>query len=393
MEKICVLVIEDNPDDFFLLKEFLEASEDIDFTILHSDRFEKTISIVEQNRVDVAIIDLQLPDSIGIDTFLSFHERFPIIPSVIMTGNRDREMALKAVRAGAQEYLYKGEFSSGTIVRTIRHAIERHRLMMDLRQTQYELHQTLEAARIREKEIKGLLRGARAVLEQENFLDTAKKVFSICCELTGASSGYVALLSDAGEENEVLFLESGGLPCNVDPELPMPIRGLREVAYRTNSVVYDNRFMDSKWAGYMPQGHVRLENVMFSPLVIQEKTVGIIGLANKQGDFTKNDADIAAGFGELAAIALQNSRNLEKREMAEQQKETLIEELTAALASVKQLSGLVPICSHCKKIRDDKGYWNQIEAYIQEHSEAKFSHGICQECAKKHYPDLDLYKT
>lgn len=66
-------------------------------------------------------------------------------------------------------------------------------------------------------------------------------------------------------------------------------------------------------------------------------------------------------------------------------------ELEQSLAEVKQLNGLLPICSHCKKIRDDKGYWNQIEKYIHEHSDARFSHSICRECAKKHYPDLDLY--
>jgi hypothetical protein len=63
-----------------------------------------------------------------------------------------------------------------------------------------------------------------------------------------------------------------------------------------------------------------------------------------------------------------------------------IEDLQNALARVKLLSGLLPICSSCKKIRDDKGYWNQIESYIREHSEAEFSHGICPDCAKKLYP-------
>jgi hypothetical protein len=63
-------------------------------------------------------------------------------------------------------------------------------------------------------------------------------------------------------------------------------------------------------------------------------------------------------------------------------------ELQMTLAEVKRLSGLLPICSKCKKIRDDKGYWNQIEAYIQEHSEAQFSHSICRECAIELYPDL-----
>ena len=99
---------------------------------------------------------------------------------------------------------------------------------------------------------------------------------------------------------------------------------------------------------------------------------------------------MAGGFGELAAIALQNSRNLDERIKAEKQREKVIDELKAALAEVKQLSGLLPICSHCKKIRDDEGYWNQIESYITKHSDAKFSHGICQECLKKYYPDFDI---
>ena len=73
------------------------------------------------------------------------------------------------------------------------------------------------------------------------------------------------------------------------------------------------------------------------------------------------------------------------------QKDDLISELKIALNEIKTLKGIIPICSHCKNIRDDKGYWNQIESYIREHSEAKFSHGICQECAKKYYPDAELY--
>jgi len=64
------------------------------------------------------------------------------------------------------------------------------------------------------------------------------------------------------------------------------------------------------------------------------------------------------------------------------------DKLQDALAKVKILSGFLPICSNCKKIRDDKGYWNQIEAYIRDHSEADFSHSICPECAKKLYPEF-----
>jgi len=72
----------------------------------------------------------------------------------------------------------------------------------------------------------------------------------------------------------------------------------------------------------------------------------------------------------------------------DEEKSKLIIELQKALERVKTLSGLLPICASCKKIRDDQGYWNQIEAYIAQHSEAEFSHGICPQCAKKLYPEF-----
>jgi Protein of unknown function (DUF3365) len=64
--------------------------------------------------------------------------------------------------------------------------------------------------------------------------------------------------------------------------------------------------------------------------------------------------------------------------------------LQKALSEVKTLKGIFPICASCKKIRDDKGYWNQIESYIRDRSDAQFSHGICPDCAKKLYPDFDI---
>jgi CHASE3 domain sensor protein len=78
----------------------------------------------------------------------------------------------------------------------------------------------------------------------------------------------------------------------------------------------------------------------------------------------------------------------EKLKASALQLEQTNRELSAALLSVKTLSGLLPICSHCKKIRDDRGYWNQIETYISDHSEAGFTHSICPECARTLYPDL-----
>lgn len=81
---------------------------------------------------------------------------------------------------------------------------------------------------------------------------------------------------------------------------------------------------------------------------------------------------------------------VEQRKKAEEEKEKIIDDLEKALEDIKTLSGIVPICSYCKQIRDDKGYWNKLEKYISERSDAKFSHGICDECIKKYYSDLDV---
>lgn len=73
----------------------------------------------------------------------------------------------------------------------------------------------------------------------------------------------------------------------------------------------------------------------------------------------------------------------------EAERNSLIQQLQASLEKVRTLSSLLPICSYCKKIRDDKGYWNQIEQYIKEHTDTEFSHSICPDCAKKICPELE----
>ena len=132
-QKITALIIEDSVDDFLLLKEVLESSEEVEAEILHKDRLEDAVSAAANNAIDVAIIDLSLPDSFGLDSYISFHEKHPLIPTIIMTGFRDHDLALEAVRKGAQDYLFKGEPSATAIIRTIRYAIERQRLMTELK--------------------------------------------------------------------------------------------------------------------------------------------------------------------------------------------------------------------------------------------------------------------
>jgi len=102
---------------------------------------------------------------------------------------------------------------------------------------------------------------------------------------------------------------------------------------------------------------------------------------------------VLAILKEVAEIRVELSlaqQEIERRKQVEMENQRLIDELRQALSEVKTLRGFLPICASCKKIRDDEGYWQQIEKYIQERSEAKFSHGICPECADHLYPELKL---
>jgi hypothetical protein len=86
-------------------------------------------------------------------------------------------------------------------------------------------------------------------------------------------------------------------------------------------------------------------------------------------------------------------RLLKQIDEAEQRNAQLVDELQAALAKAKTLSGLLPICASCKKIRDDAGYWHQVEVYIRDHAEVNFSHGLCPECAKAFQAQIAQYKN
>jgi HAMP domain-containing protein len=133
-------------------------------------------------------------------------------------------------------------------------------------------------------------------------------------------------------------------------------------------------------------------------LIMYRVTRHIRRLTNEISDVAKNSLNIKLSHDdkgdELRILGSQfrhfTRELLESREQlkrhAEAERERLERDKAAALSELKTLSGLLPICASCKKIRDDKGYWSQLEAYITEHSGAVFSHGICPDCMEKMYP-------
>ncbi|MBF0304011.1 MAG: hypothetical protein HQK73_13305 [Desulfamplus sp.] len=108
-------------------------------------------------------------------------------------------------------------------------------------------------------------------------------------------------------------------------------------------------------------------------------------------EYKEHYLNLTMSIIEVCALAIENARRNQKIKDTERELRKEKENLEHALTEIKTLSGLLPICMHCKSIRDDGGYWQQMEEYIQAHSEAQFSHSICKSCAKKYYPDYDIY--
>ncbi len=141
-----VLLVEDNPADTRFMQEiFLEAGFR-GYPLVCVDRLQKGIERVRQGGIDVVLLDLSLPDSQGLATFTALHNREPDLPVIVLTGQDDHELSVQAVSAGAQDYLVKGTFNSDSLLRMIRYAIERARILRVLIEKEKQLHQSEKLA-------------------------------------------------------------------------------------------------------------------------------------------------------------------------------------------------------------------------------------------------------
>jgi len=157
-----------------------------------------------------------------------------------------------------------------------------------------------------------------------------------------------------------------------------------------------------KITGYPAAEALRKTTVVLHIWDSQEDRVAVVEELLEKGRvrgreflFRKRSGDALTGLFSADILYINNEpfilssiSDITERKIGEMERERLIHELQEALAKVKKLSGFLPICASCKKIRNDQGYWTQIEAYIRDHSEAEFSHSICPECMKKLYPEF-----
>jgi len=124
-----VLLVEDNPGDARLLREALMEVPSYQFDLVHVERLSQALERLRQERCGVVLLDLSLPDGQGLDNLARVREAAPSVPILVLTGLNDEDVAVKALRVGAQDYLVKGQASGAAVVRAIRYAIERKQVL------------------------------------------------------------------------------------------------------------------------------------------------------------------------------------------------------------------------------------------------------------------------
>jgi len=144
MKTTTILLVEDNPGDARLIRELLRDIHWRSFDILTVESFRKAYERLKERRVDLALVDLSLPDSHGLDTFRKLAKGYPSLPQVLLTSLNDRETAIRAVREGAQDYLLKGQVDGHVLLRAIDYAIERKRIQVELEDANTRLRKSAE---------------------------------------------------------------------------------------------------------------------------------------------------------------------------------------------------------------------------------------------------------
>jgi PAS domain S-box-containing protein len=246
-----------------------------------------------------------------------------------------------------------------------------------------ERKQMEEALRQRNLDLEVLNRAARAFSSTLDLDQVLAIVLEEIRSALGVAACSVWLIDRT--RGDLVCLQATGPESNV-------VRGWRlapgegivgwVVAHGESAVVSDTRSDERHVQTVDREIGFELRSVLSVPLRVTQGVIGAIQVLDTQvGRFTAADLSLIEPLAATAAVAIENARLYEEAE-------GLIAELREALANIKTLKGLIPICASCKKIRTDEGFWQQVDVYIRDHSEVEFSHGLCPDCLKKLYPEF-----
>src|SRR3954471_7803486 len=130
-----ILVIEDNPGDYFLVNEYLEEAFP-DARIFHGDTLKRGIELLQKEPIDVILLDLTLPDGMGINSFHTVNSEFPKVPVIILTGVGATEIALESLKVGAQDFIVKDDSNPSVLAKSIQYGIERSKIYDHLKKSE-----------------------------------------------------------------------------------------------------------------------------------------------------------------------------------------------------------------------------------------------------------------
>ncbi|NWJ94510.1 MAG: response regulator [Chloroflexi bacterium] len=139
-----ILLVEDNPEDAQLLREILVQSGDNQFQLIHLKHLEEALDYLSGESIGIILLDLSLPNDSWLEAMVRIHHAAPDVPVIVMAETENSAMAISAVRAGAQDYLIKGQIVASLLVRVLRYATEHYKLLADLEQTQQREQQERE---------------------------------------------------------------------------------------------------------------------------------------------------------------------------------------------------------------------------------------------------------
>jgi PAS domain S-box-containing protein len=320
-----VLIVEDSEDDALLIaRELKRAGASVTFK-----RVETRASMLEAlcgEPWDLIVSDYSLPQFGGPAALTLCREKGLDIPFISVSGAIGEDIAVEMMKAGAHDYVMKNNLARLAV------AVERELRAAEERRERRQI----EASRAH---LASIVESCEDAIDGQNLdgLVTswnmgAEQLYGYAAsEMIGKSASILVPPYRPHDWPEILELIKRGEPVE---------------SFETVRIRKDNSVIDV--------------SMTISP--IKDASGKLIGASTVGRDITQR-----------------------KRE--EQERLKLIQELTDALAQVKTLSGLLPICASCKKIRDDNGYWQQVETYIQKHSNADFTHGICPDCIKRLYPE------
>jgi PAS domain S-box-containing protein len=358
MEKrnLRVLLIEDDEDDYIVLQSMLSEISSTKFYLQWVDTYEAGVRGICRAEHDVYLLDYRLGQKDGVELLREVIARGCEMPIILLTGLGGYDVDIEAMEAGAADYLVKGQITPDLLERSIRYSIVQKHADLELRRYRDYLEQLVQE-RTRELEETN----SKLLIEVDVRRKAERASRQLAAIVEGSDDAIISqtlagIITSWNKAAEIIYGYSAAETIGQPISIHTPPEYIQEMPDLLARIGRGERIVHHETIRRRKDGDDINVSLTISPV--------------------KDDSDAIIGASTIA-------RDITERERVRKEREKLITELQEALAKVKTLKGLLPICAWCKQIRDDRGYWQQIEAYIRDHSEADFSHGICPACARK----------